>query len=78
MGYRRSGELLGKGGFGTVRVVTHKETKQKFALKVRELLVYSTRFGTGESFSREYSGLNQRCFRWKCAWCKAPSELLIV
>lgn len=39
---RRSGELLGKGGFGTVRVVTHKETKQKFALKVRYLALTSS------------------------------------
>lgn len=30
----RSGELLGKGGFGTVRVVTHKATQIKYALKV--------------------------------------------
>ncbi|CAM9345031.1 unnamed protein product, partial [Choristocarpus tenellus] len=29
----RSGKLLGKGGFGTVRVVTHKATQKKFALK---------------------------------------------
>ena len=31
----RNGKLLGKGGFGTVRVVTHKETQNKYALKVR-------------------------------------------
>ncbi|CAM9390831.1 unnamed protein product, partial [Ectocarpus sp. 12 AP-2014] len=33
----RSGELLGKGGFGTVRVVTHKATQNKYALKTIEL-----------------------------------------
>lgn len=32
--FSRSGELLGKGGFGTVRVVTHKATQNKYALKV--------------------------------------------
>ena len=33
--FYRNGQLLGKGGFGTVRVVTHKETQMKYALKVR-------------------------------------------
>lgn len=38
----RSGELLGKGGFGTVRVVTHKETQNKYALKVgQESVVFA-------------------------------------
>ena len=37
----RNGKLLGKGGFGTVRVVTHKETQNKYALKVRYCAVYA-------------------------------------
>lgn len=37
--YSRSGELLGKGGFGTVRVVTHKATQNKYALKVSPLFL---------------------------------------
>ncbi|CAM9143785.1 unnamed protein product [Ectocarpus sp. 12 AP-2014] len=31
------GSLLGKGGFGTVQTVVHKETRKKFALKAVEL-----------------------------------------
>eukprot|EP00904_Undaria_pinnatifida_P006941 jgi/Undpi1/3377/HiC_scaffold_15.g06750.m1 len=34
--------LLGKGGFGTVRVVTHKETQMKYALKTIEMKCVET------------------------------------
>lgn len=40
----RSGKLLGKGGFGTVRVVTHRATKKKFALKVMTRWLRHLRF----------------------------------
>lgn len=44
----RGGKLLGKGGFGTVQTVIHKQTGVKYALKVSKALSLGFNFPFGK------------------------------